>query len=148
MPQDLGLKPCGTGGYAASLSRRRGALKLQLGGRGREDINRTIWNKNHLFSQAYVKSFRMNVDGSIWAHLAPDLLSSGPFLAILYNAYVPRRCAKFVSLVNYCATNANRCSDPTLKQFTSLRIQIFTLNKIIFTITIEIINVAYYDSTK
>ena len=46
--------------------------------------------------------------------------------AILDNALVPRRCAKFV--VQYylpfdnCATNANRCSDPTIKQFTPLKI--------------------------
>ena len=56
--------------------------------------------------------------------------------AILDNALVPRRCAKFVVQyylpVDNCATNANRCSDPTLKQFTSLKINVSSLNKIIF----------------
>ena len=130
LPQVLGLKPCGTGGFTACLSRRRGALKLQVRGRSREDTVVEIQldhmeQKPLLFTGLPHFGWILTaLSGRIWC-----LSTFFPALsrAILDNALVPRRCAKFV-VQYHCATNANRCSDPTLKQFTALRIQIFTLN--------------------
>ena len=130
LPHVLGLKPCGAGGFAASLSRRRGTPKT-TGARKRQGRHRCrnsigpYRTKTTYFHR--LTSFRMNVECSIWVHLAPNFLP-GPFS----RALVPRMCAKYGVQyhlpVNHCATNANRCSDPTLKQFTSLKIQIFTVN--------------------
>lgn len=69
------------------------------------------------------------VSGWIW-HLMSFL--PGPSARFSRTHEVPRRNAKFHLPVNHCATHVIRCPNAALKKFTSLKIKIFSLNKIIF----------------
>ena len=75
LPHVLGLKPCGTGGFAASVSRRRGPLKLQLRGKGREDtvveIQSDHIEQNPLIFTGFPHSewMWMALSGRIWRQI-------------------------------------------------------------------------------
>ena len=143
LPHVLGLKPCGAGGFAASLSRRRGTPKTTAA-RKRQERHHCgnsfgpYGTKTNYFHR--LTSFRMNVEFSIWAHLAPDLLSSWPFLArfLITNQFLVGAPNLLFSITCLLITVPPTHTDVLIPLLNSsrhlhiIRIKISSLNKNIF----------------